>query len=103
MKGGLVKNLMYLAKGNLARGTDTIPAMLSPGEFVMNAKSTSRFYSQLVAMNRGQKPIYRQEGGSVTNVQVGDVHVQGGKNPAQTGRQIVGAIKRELRRGTSSF
>jgi len=102
-KGGLVKNLMYLAKGNLARGTDTIPAMLSPGEFVMNSKSTRRFYSQLVAMNSGQKPIYRQEGGPVTNVSVGDVHVQGGKNPAQTGRQIVGAIKRELRRGTSSF
>lgn len=102
-KGGLVRSLMYLAKGNLARGTDTIPAMLSPGEFVMNSKSTRRFYSQLVAMNRGQTPIYREAGGPVTNVSVGDVHVQGGKNPAQTGRQIVGAIKRELRRGTSSF
>ena len=103
VKGGLVRSLMYLAKGNLARGTDTIPAMLSPGEFVMNAKSTRRFYSQLVAMNRGQRPMYREAGGPVTNVTVGDVHVQGGKNPAQTGRQIVGAIKRELRRGTSSF
>ena len=101
--GGLVKKLSYFASGGFARGTDTIPAMLTKGEYVVNAKSTKQFYSQLVAMNSGRQPIYRQEGGPVTNISVGDINVQGGKNPAQTGRQIVGVIRRELRRGTSSF
>lgn len=105
-KGGLIKQLSYLAKGNLARGTDTIPAMLSPGEFVMNSKSTRRFFSQLVAMNSGRSPIFRQDGGSVTNVTVGDVNITGSSAKAsahQQGRQVVAVIKREMRRGTSSF
>jgi hypothetical protein len=37
--------------GFMQHGSDTIPALLSPGEFVMNAKSSRRFYSQLQAMN----------------------------------------------------
>jgi len=105
-KGGLVKKLSYLARGSYARGTDTIPAMLSPGEFVMNAKSTRRFFSHLVAMNSGRAPIFRQEGGPVTNVTVGDVNVHAGEgktSPHQLGRHVVAAIKREVRRGTSSF
>lgn len=101
--GGMIKQMSYFANGSLARGTDTVPAMLTPGEFVMNAKSTRRFYSQLVAMNSGRQPAYRESGGPVTNVTVGDVNVSGGKDAAQTGRQIVGAIQREMRRGTSSF
>lgn len=36
--------------------SDSIPAMLSNGEFVVNAKSTSRFRPQLEAMNRGVGP-----------------------------------------------
>jgi len=106
-KGGLINKLSYLAKGNLARGTDTIPAMLSPGEFVMNAKSTRQFFSQLVAMNSGRAPVFRQDGGSVTNVTVGDVNINGGSGKGssahQQGRQVVAVIKREMRRGTSSF
>jgi len=42
------------ARGTRTSSTDTIPAMLSPGEFVMNAKASRRFYSQLVGMNRAQ-------------------------------------------------
>lgn len=105
-QGGLIKQLAYLAKGNLVRGTDTIPAMLSPGEFVMNSKSTRRFFSQLVAMNSGRSPIFREDGGSVTNVTVGDVNINGSSTKAsayQQGRQVVAVIKREMRRGTSSF
>ncbi|WP_090601415.1 phage tail tape measure protein [Mycobacterium lentiflavum] len=33
------------------KGTDTIPAWLSPGEFVMNSNATSSFLPQLQAMN----------------------------------------------------
>jgi TP901 family phage tail tape measure protein len=101
-QGGRVN---YFANGGFApRGTDTIPAMLSPGEFVVNARSTRRFYSQLQALNAGIQPVYRQEGGPVTNF--GDINVnvpdsRRGGNTSNMGREIAVAIRRELRRGTS--
>ncbi len=94
----------HFAGGGFApRGTDTIPAMLTPGEFVVNAKSTRRFFSQLQAINAGVAPIFRSEGGSVTNnnVSIGDIVVQGGSTSRQTARSIANELRRELRRGTS--
>ena len=92
--------MMHLAAGGSARGIDTIPAMLSPGEFVMNARSSRKFYAQLQAMNAGQAPTYRENGGSVTNV--GDIHVavNGGNTATQTIREIGRGLRREIRRGT---
>lgn len=50
-KGGMI----YAANGTLInfepRGTDTVPAMLSPGEFVVNAKATSKHLPLLHAIN----------------------------------------------------
>lgn len=98
-KGGY----MRFATGGKAQGTDTIPAMLSPGEFVVNARSTRQFYSQLVAMNAGVKPIYRQDGGSVTNIGDINVSVNGSSSTRQTAREIASALRREVRRGTSKL
>jgi len=58
------------AKKNFATGgqvgQDTVPAMLSPGEFVMNASASKRFYSQLQTMNN--QPVQRfADGGPVNN------------------------------------
>ncbi|BBO34564.1 phage tail tape measure protein [Lacipirellula parvula] len=92
--------MMHLASGGAARGIDTIPAMLSPGEFVMNAKSSRKFYSQLVAMNAGQTPTYRESGGSVTNYNIGDVNVNGVSDGVTNAREMIRAINRESRRGT---
>ena len=89
------------ASGGAAQGTDTIPAMLSRGEYVMNAKSTRRFFSQLVAMNSGVKPIYREDGGSVTNIGDINVSVNGGATSKQSARDIATALRREMRRGTA--
>ena len=95
--------MIYRASGGDARGTDTIPAMLSPGEFVMNAQSTKRFYSQLVAMNSGKSPVYRERGGSVTNVSDVNITVSGAAAPVQTARETMKAFRREMRRHTSTF
>ncbi len=94
--------LMHLAGGGPGRGTDTIPAMLSPGEFVMNAKASRQFYSQLVGMNAGL-PMGRATGGAVTNIGDINVSVKGSESGRQTGRDIATAIRRELRRGTSTL
>jgi TP901 family phage tail tape measure protein len=88
----------YFAIGG--RGTDTIPAMLSPGEFIVNARSARNFFPQLQAINAGQLPTYREQGGSVTNVGDVNVTVQGGDNSQQTIREIAQGLRRELGRGT---
>lgn len=99
-KGGSVR---FLNSGGFApRGTDTVPAMLSPGEFVMNARASRKFASQLVAMNAGIRPQFRQEGGTITNsVEVGSIQILGAKDPEATARAVNARLRREFRRGTS--
>lgn len=93
----------YFANGGFApRGTDTIPAMLSPGEFVINAASSRRFFSQLTAMNAGVNPTFRASGGSVTNINIGDVNVNGGRDANGTATAVVNEIRRLRRRGVSN-
>ena len=48
-KGGMVPK--YMASGGFAKGTDTVPAMLTPGEFVINRKATQEFGPLLSAIN----------------------------------------------------
>ena len=48
-KGGIVPK--YMASGGFAKGTDTVPAMLTPGEFVINRKATQEFGPLLSAIN----------------------------------------------------
>ncbi len=97
-KGG--RAWSFLAFGGRPQGTDVIPAMLSPGEVVINAASARRFAAQLTAINAGVQPVYRSQGGSVTNIGDINVTVSGGGTGRQTAREIAAEIRRELRRGT---
>ena len=63
------------------KGTDTVPAWLTPGEFVMNAKAVDKFGPQIEAMNNegreeqsaqvpqmgGQEAQYHADGGEVVD------------------------------------
>jgi hypothetical protein len=45
----------YFAQGGIARGTDTVPAMLTPGEFVMSRPAVDSFgLGNMRAINNGQ-------------------------------------------------
>ncbi|MEX1039727.1 MAG: phage tail tape measure protein [Pirellulaceae bacterium] len=100
--GRMLGGPLYRAAGGSARGSDSIAAMLSPGEFVMNARSANKFFPQLQAMNAGMNPTFRESGGSVTQTfNVGDINVAGGPTGAATGREIAASLKREMRRGSS--
>jgi hypothetical protein len=57
----------YLAKGGFAKGTDTVPAMLTPGEFVVNSASTKRFAPILEAINSGSFRYSMPSGPTVPN------------------------------------
>jgi hypothetical protein len=58
----------FKANGGVAfapRGTDTVPAMLSPGEFVVNASATRANLSLLQSINSARGPLYRAAGGYI--------------------------------------
>jgi hypothetical protein len=61
-KGGVV----YAASGYLARGRDTVPAMLTPGEMVLNKSQQSNLFDILAG--RGQM---QTAGGPTVNINVG--------------------------------
>jgi TP901 family phage tail tape measure protein len=95
-EGGLIGNAFS------AMGKDNVRINARIGEFVVNPDSTRQFYTQLVAMNRGDLPRgngYAQ-GGTVTN-SIGsmDIHVNGAENPEKTARAVFNRIRREQRRG----
>jgi len=70
-EGGTTKAARYTSSSKnmfQPRGTDTVPAMLTPGEFVMQKSAVDSIgLSTLSSMNSGKKPIYRQAGGPVTS------------------------------------
>jgi hypothetical protein len=84
--GGLVKAPRYLAGGGwIPRGTDTVPAMLTPGEGVMTRESVSR-------LMRGDWP----QGGAVTitnHITVGEGQ-DGRRAGIELGRTMVAELKR---------
>ena len=47
------------------KGTDTVPAWLTPGEFVMNAEATRMYEPQIKAMNDHGREVQRQQGGTI--------------------------------------
>ncbi len=51
------------AFGGLAKGTDTVPAMLTPGEFIVNRASAQANGGLLNKINQARGPVYLQRGG----------------------------------------
>jgi TP901 family phage tail tape measure protein len=86
----------YFAHGG--RGTDTIAAFLSPGETVVDARNSRKFFSELQAIRAGAPPAFRQ-GGVVNNTtQVGDINIIAHKGDSV---DTIGAeLQRRIRRGS---
>lgn len=47
------------------KGTDTVPAWLTPGEFVMNAEATRMFEPQIEQMNNVGRAVQAKQGGTI--------------------------------------
>jgi tape measure domain-containing protein len=91
---------LFLADGGRVRGpgtgtSDSIPAMLSNGEFVVNAAATRQFGPMLQAINNGRLPKFATGGyvGSAVPVPVGT----GGGNTVVNLR-ITGDISRQTKK-----
>lgn len=100
-QGGIVPE--YAATGKLfqRRGTDTVPAMLTPGEFVMKRSSVDSIGAQnLQTMNRtGQMP---QQGNSV-NVSLGGISITASNIDRRfVENELMDTIKEQLRRASQN-
>lgn len=84
--GGLVPK--HFATGGFARGTDTVPAMLTPGEFVVRRYAVNEFGTDnLKAINNGT-----YQPGSVYNYDL-TVNVKSDANPDQIANVVIGKIR----------
>jgi hypothetical protein len=85
--GGMVKP-KYFAVGGKARGTDIIPAMLTPGEFVMSKYAVDSYgVDKMKAINNGS-----YEGGKVYNYNL-NVNVKSDANPDDIARVVMTQIR----------
>ena len=85
-KGGLIPK--YFAAGGYASGTDTIPAMLTPGEFVMSKYAVDTHGADTMrAINNGSSV-----GDSVYNYSI-NVNVTSDSNPDEIARAVMAQIK----------
>jgi len=85
--GGMVKT-KYFAVGGSARGTDIIPAMLTPGEFVMSKYAVDSYgVDKMKAINNGS-----YEGEKVYNYNL-NVNVKSDANPEDIARVVMTQIR----------
>jgi hypothetical protein len=85
--GGMVKP-KYFAAGGFSRGTDTVPAMLSPGEFVMSKYAVNSYgVDKMKAINSGS-----HESEKVYNYNL-SVNVKSDANPDDIARVVMTQIR----------
>jgi TP901 family phage tail tape measure protein len=89
--GGMVPNTQYLALGGKPKGTDTIAAMLTPGEFVVKKSAVNKIGSgNMSKINRGELPT--NAGGSVYNYSI-NVSVKSDADPDKIANVVMTKIK----------
>jgi len=81
--------------------TDSVPAMLTPGEYVVNSEATSRNAPLLAAINAGRSPVNNNTNSSQV---VGDIHLNlaAPANGAYTDNQVIALgkqLNKVIRRG----
>ena len=85
-KGGIIPN--YFISGGFARGTDTVPAMLTPGEFVMSRYAVqSHGIDKMKSINNGSSV-----GDSVYNYSI-SVNVKSDANPDEIARSVMAQVR----------
>jgi hypothetical protein len=84
--GGMIRK--YMARGGMSLGSDIVPAMLTPGEFVMSKYAVSTHgVDKMKAMNNGDSV-----GDAVYNYSV-NVNVKSDANPDEIARAVMMQIK----------
>jgi hypothetical protein len=88
-RGGMILPMKF-ALGGFAQGTDTVPAMLTPGEFIMSKYAVeSHGLDTMKAINNGDSASV---GDSVYNYSL-NVNVKSDANPDEIARTVIAQIK----------
>ncbi len=88
-KGGLI-NPMKFAMGGFAKGTDTVPAMLTPGEFVMSKYAVDSYgVDNLKLINSGKSPT----GSVYNNTYALTVNAKTDASPNEIAQAVMSTIK----------
>ena len=74
--------------------------MLTPGEFVVNKKSTSKFFSQLVGINRSNSSPQKLAEGGLVEVGGISINITDSGSPRQTAKAVAAELNRGIRQGT---
>jgi len=89
----------FYAGGGMARGADTVPAMLAPGEFVMRRSAVQQFGADLFSqLNRGINPLAGMPptgAGRGGGFQIGTINVM-----SAPGERAETSLPRALRRAS---
>jgi len=96
--GGIIPQ--YAQTGFLMRprGTDTVPAMLSPGEFIMSRGAVDRLgLPMMEALNRGVSPGQQQTNGGSVNLSV-NINTTKPVDDDFVRNKMIPEIMRQLRR-----
>ena len=98
-KDGSIRAVTNKAKGGFAYksvGTDTVPAMLSPGEYIVNSHNAAKYTPILRQINAG---TYQEK--KAASVTIGDVNItiQGGSSSQQSALQIGHELRRLVAAG----
>ena len=87
--GGFVPR--YFDAGGFAKGTDTVPAMLTPGEFIMSKYAVDSYgVDNLNKINNGETP----SGAVYNNTYTLTVNAKTDANPDQIAQAVMSSIKR---------
>lgn len=95
-RGKATGGIIYASDGQLVdfqpKGTDTVPAMLTPGEFVVNARSTKKHRGILEAINKSKggiiSPQYLRVGGEGVAGDIVDIVQNESESMAGFGAEI---------------
>jgi hypothetical protein len=88
-KGGLIDPVKF-AKGGFAKGTDTVPAMLTPGEFIMSKYAVDQYgVDTMRKINNGDSV-----GGAVyNNTYTLTVNAKTDANPNEIAQAVMSTIR----------
>lgn len=87
--------VLYAQTGAHAIGTDTVPAMLTPGEFVVNRESTRANLALLSLINSARAPVSPVVPNTTISVVI---HTKTDLSADQIRREVVPEIQRQLKR-----
>jgi len=94
-EGKWLNGRLYAETGAIAQGTDVVPAMLTPGEFVVNREAARSNLGLLSFMNQAKSPL--SPVGATSNFSI-VINTKTDLSPEQIRREVIPTLEKELKR-----